>query len=931
MAKFPNRTISQFIPHQLPEFVRENYQTFIDFLQAYYEWMEESGNLTNAVTNVLDYRDIDETLDQFISHFQNEFMPNIPTNTLADKRKLVKHIKQFYRARGSEKSYKLLFRILFNEDVEFFYPKVDLLKPSDGTWSVDTVIRTTTNHNTFQYIGHQLTGQTSGATAFVENVIQFNIGGSIISEIYLSSIVGTFTAGEVVSFALPTNNFLETTYVLLTGATVTNPGLGYKPNDLVFVSGGGGQSAVAAVDVIFGTDTGRAVTSANSVFSGSILISPPTITLQDNSADATAVVDLVHGTLISVRVVDPGQGYLTAPNVTVVGGGAGTPAIAVAVLDTTGRVSLINIQTPGVGYTSTPSIVIDAPKAINYYDYLQITIMDGPGSGEIKTIVAYNPDTNIATVDSDWVNNPTGASHYSIDLGKIKSIKVKDFGIGFTSAPTLDLTQAGKGNATATAIIGPVGKYSGRWINTNSFLDSNQIIQDSFFWQDFSYVLRLGQSLNTYKDIVLKLLHPAGTILFGEVDLSNQFMIGPTYRTLERHKFFFAPYQHWENWSNEVGFPFYVNVGNPDFATNPLTSYPAPNSTYWGSPTGFGNTQNSIYAATIVGNPINKPDTRRNHVADAYLQMITANNSLPSPTDLIVVYNMVQGADPQVVYDIQNGRNGFFGRIPTTDSFDPTYNSVGVHFSSVVGAQYITATAAPVNPQKQTIIVIANSSSLARKQSILGCIDANKENTVTGYAININTDGSLDFVAQKDAGTQTFTLTAELAPGTVDQGEWFLASLRYAGNTVTGNVWNPRIQSQISNVFGTNVDAGVVLNDSLGYYIGNEGSIPPSVGDSFFQGTIWGRGFWQFQFVTQIVTPIFQSPWGGTQWGHGSPWGGLVTTETIVNPGQTLAGHFFFGDIAYVVIYNRALTDSELLQAYIYLRGVVASRGIILP
>src|ERR1035441_4159135 len=37
------RSISQLVQSQLPAFVRDDYPQFIEFLQAYYEWMEQNG------------------------------------------------------------------------------------------------------------------------------------------------------------------------------------------------------------------------------------------------------------------------------------------------------------------------------------------------------------------------------------------------------------------------------------------------------------------------------------------------------------------------------------------------------------------------------------------------------------------------------------------------------------------------------------------------------------------------------------------------------------------------------------------------------------------------------------------------------------------------------------------------------------------------
>ena len=49
-------------------------------------------------------------------------MPEIPNDALADKRLLAKRIKDLYTTKGTIDSYKLLFKILYDEDVEINFP-----------------------------------------------------------------------------------------------------------------------------------------------------------------------------------------------------------------------------------------------------------------------------------------------------------------------------------------------------------------------------------------------------------------------------------------------------------------------------------------------------------------------------------------------------------------------------------------------------------------------------------------------------------------------------------------------------------------------------------------------------------------------------------------------------------------------------------------
>jgi hypothetical protein len=68
--------------------------------------------ITHASQNLLSYVDVDSTIDDFIQYFINDFLPYIPTDALTDKRKLLKISKEFYQSKGTEKSYKFLFRVL---------------------------------------------------------------------------------------------------------------------------------------------------------------------------------------------------------------------------------------------------------------------------------------------------------------------------------------------------------------------------------------------------------------------------------------------------------------------------------------------------------------------------------------------------------------------------------------------------------------------------------------------------------------------------------------------------------------------------------------------------------------------------------------------------------------------------------------------------
>ena len=126
--------LSSLLPTQVPEFVREDYTTFVDFLKAYYEFIDQ-----NYDTQFTKLRDLDTTLDSFLEHFKNELAHNIPY-TVVNERFLLERIKDQYLAKGSEASFKLLFKMLFNKEVVLDYPATQILRASDGRWNQDVSI-----------------------------------------------------------------------------------------------------------------------------------------------------------------------------------------------------------------------------------------------------------------------------------------------------------------------------------------------------------------------------------------------------------------------------------------------------------------------------------------------------------------------------------------------------------------------------------------------------------------------------------------------------------------------------------------------------------------------------------------------------------------------------------------------------------------------
>src|SRR5210317_1379171 len=102
MALEVEKNISKFIEQQFPEFYRTEGEKFVAFVQAYYEWMESNNRELYHARNLTNYRDIDNTIEDFILDFKNKYLSNIQFNIATNKRLFVKNALEFYRAKGTE-------------------------------------------------------------------------------------------------------------------------------------------------------------------------------------------------------------------------------------------------------------------------------------------------------------------------------------------------------------------------------------------------------------------------------------------------------------------------------------------------------------------------------------------------------------------------------------------------------------------------------------------------------------------------------------------------------------------------------------------------------------------------------------------------------------------------------------------------------------
>ena len=105
--------------------------------------------------------------------------------------------------------------------------------------------------------------------------------------------------------------------------------------------------------------------------------------------------------------------------------------------------------------------------------------------------------------------------------GTIGKVEVIDSGFAYTNSEIVTLKSDNNVYvATGVAKLIRQGTGEGYWEDNGGFASSDKVIQDSDFYQDFSYEVRSSLSLDRYADIIKDTVHIAGRKLFGSVERS---------------------------------------------------------------------------------------------------------------------------------------------------------------------------------------------------------------------------------------------------------------------------------------------------------------------------------------------------------------------------------------------------------------------------
>ena len=389
----------------------------------------------------------------------------------------------------------------------------------------------------------------------IENISTLQIGDQSVSELILNddSIQGTFTVSEEVrGTASDTDDFFVKANVtgIPGNKNITNDGSLNSTTDTISISGGGegglfqveeiGPGKVTEIiidnagtgysigDTLTFTNTGTKgnnaagfVSIVNGGFSGQDdtpgMSTGDRIVLEDETTRGDqyegkvivqeAATDL--GQITDLFITNGGNQYTSLPTVSV-SSSTGSNATVRAYGDEIGKVVKVKTVELGRSYENSPT-----PPTLGFFNNSIVTSVSG------------------TFVVDDTITSSSGGSGTIVSLDSDRGLlKIKDVTGNFNVDDTLTSATSGTCTlkksdvATASVDVVSVADTDGEFINEKGKLSETTMrIQDSLYYQDYSYVIKVGQSIVNWRDAFKKTMHTAGFYFTGQVDIESRITV----------------------------------------------------------------------------------------------------------------------------------------------------------------------------------------------------------------------------------------------------------------------------------------------------------------------------------------------------------------------------------------------------------------------
>ena len=219
------------------------------------------------------------------------------------------------------------------------------------------------------------------------------------------------------------------------------------------------------------------------------------------------------GDITDVRMIDIGNGYTSLPSLTITSSGSNGSIFANG--SEIGRVLSLKTVELGSNYDDSPS-----PPTLTLPTYLLLKSRSG-GFTIGETITGVDATSTAVTATVVSLNTNTNVLKCSDASGIFAEETTISGGTSLQTATIHKVDQS-----TATATVGSVATTDGSFIGEDGWISETSMkIQDSLLYQDYSYIVRVGRSINEWRDTYTKTLHSSGFYFQGEVSMESRINV----------------------------------------------------------------------------------------------------------------------------------------------------------------------------------------------------------------------------------------------------------------------------------------------------------------------------------------------------------------------------------------------------------------------
>ena len=509
---------SLVVDRVIPEYVRDEFPRFVEFIRAYYRWLDSDGNTNDMLAKFLANKDVQTvSSDDHAFFILNTFLSSIPKTLDVDYKLLVQNIKSFYSEKGTEDSIKAFFYLLSesrkpNSIVIEFVGYEDLL------------------------IGLDAYGINSGAKATILNAVRVSPSSTYVTLTVQYSTEPAykgrfFTSVDEIQIGdqqypiavedFNVNVFYPKDYILRASdgeySREYRCRIKFPAGEYVDYTNKSFESSSGSIGRVQRQSSTVGSRSGFDYYELVLNFTKPTVWALDEILHIGDSVIHPVPLFTGVEVIDGGLQYQPGDTFNITDG---SELLGTVTIKTTCkcRVKYYTINNGGTGYQLYERF------SLRYSDGLYGTgYVSEVNAGVISKIhLEFTRDLSdeYPIIEFDSGNQTADIYLYGDFIGAVKTAIVDDVGFDVGIDAYVDIPNKPFPLRTANLQLARGTLYRTRLDpkSERGTLSSYYRLQDNFYWQDYSYVLQFNRSFNfnEHFDLFKKTVHPAGTKAFFE-------------------------------------------------------------------------------------------------------------------------------------------------------------------------------------------------------------------------------------------------------------------------------------------------------------------------------------------------------------------------------------------------------------------------------